>query len=155
MTERQCLNVKRVREKCSMMTKWGGKTVVPTELSKPTGFCSGANALRNGNFPGTQYLLWIAQRTRRRKMMFDISLQVTVWMIEKHVCFKCNFYMTRSVLGMVGWSVDRSVGWLVGRSVCHSFLKGKRSYTSMPLSELLFHFNPFLNSGLYSEKKVI
>ena len=31
---------------------------------------------------------------------------------------------------LVGWSFGKLVGWFVGPSVCHNFLKEKESYTS-------------------------
>ena len=51
-----------------------------------------------------------------------------------------------SVGRSVGWSVGRLVSLLVGWSVCHSFLKGVGSYTSMLLSENIRCVTIVLNS---------
>ena len=54
-----------------------------------------------------------------------------------------------TITDSVGWSVRRSVGWLVGRSFCHDFLKSEKLHfhdllenLSAPCLALYFnHFN--------------
>ena len=54
--------------------------------------------------------------------------------------------MTPPVRPLVCWLVGWSVGWLVGWLVCHDFLKGVGSYTSMLLSENIRCVTIVLNS---------
>ena len=60
--------------------------------------------------------------------------------------WRCYLTMTPPVRPLVCWLVGWSVGWLVGWLVCHDFLKGVGSYTSMLLSENIRCVTIVLNS---------